>query len=89
MIVAPAMFAWPIRQGESRQADEFLANSGIIDTPMQRQSTDKRGGELEQKWAIPRKGTALDVANLVAWLLCDASSYISGTVQNIDGGWAC
>lgn len=39
--------------------------------------------------AIKRKGQATEVANLIAWLLCDGSKYISGSVQAIDGAWAC
>ena len=35
-----------------------------------------------------RVGQASEVAELICWLLCDGSSYISGTVQSIDGGWA-
>lgn len=36
-----------------------------------------------------RQGKPSEVAELICWLLCDGSSYISGTVQSIDGGWAC
>jgi NAD(P)-dependent dehydrogenase (short-subunit alcohol dehydrogenase family) len=35
-----------------------------------------------------RVGQASEVAELICWLLCDGSSYISGTVQSVDGGWA-
>ena len=38
---------------------------------------------------MAREGTADEVAELIAWLLCDGSSYMTGTVQSIDGGWAC
>jgi len=62
---------------------------GIIDTPMHRASNVKRGGEIDFKMQIKRKGEAEEVAALVAWLLCDSSSYITGTVQLIDGGWMC
>jgi NAD(P)-dependent dehydrogenase (short-subunit alcohol dehydrogenase family) len=36
-----------------------------------------------------REGKASEVAELICWLLCDGSSYMTGTVQSIDGGWAC
>jgi NAD(P)-dependent dehydrogenase (short-subunit alcohol dehydrogenase family) len=39
--------------------------------------------------AIKRKGLAAEVAELIAWLLCDGSKFMSGTVQSIDGAWAC
>jgi NAD(P)-dependent dehydrogenase (short-subunit alcohol dehydrogenase family) len=57
---------------------------GVIDTPMHRASNVTRGKGNEDydfKWAIKRKGQANEVAALIAWLLCDSSSYITGTVQ--------
>jgi len=48
---------------------------------MHRASNAKRGGEIEFKMQIKRKGLGEEVAALVAWLLCDSSSYITGTVQ--------
>ena len=56
-------------------------NSGIIDTAMHRESVRIRGAEGDYKWQIKRKGLPEEVAALVGWLLCDASSYITGTVQ--------
>ena len=39
--------------------------------------------------ALRRKGEAKEVANLIAWLLSNESSFVTGTTQNIDGGWIC
>jgi len=39
--------------------------------------------------AMGREGKPSEVAELISWLLCDGSSYMTGTVQSIDGGWAC
>lgn len=39
--------------------------------------------------AMGREGNPSEVAELICWLLCDGSSYMTGTVQSIDGGWAC
>ena len=41
------------------------------------------------KWPmipLQRAGQAIEVAELIAWMLCDASSYQTGTIQVIDGG---
>jgi NAD(P)-dependent dehydrogenase (short-subunit alcohol dehydrogenase family) len=38
---------------------------------------------------LGREGQPEEVAELICWLLCDGSSYMTGTVQSIDGGWAC
>ncbi|KAF2677473.1 NAD(P)-binding protein [Lentithecium fluviatile CBS 122367] len=59
---------------------------GIIDTEMHRESVRIRGKEGDYKIQIPRKGRPEEVAALIVWLLCDASQYITGTVQIIDGG---
>lgn len=48
---------------------------------MQQKSVATRGGEQVWKQQILRRGTALEVGNLIAWLLCDQSKYITGTVQ--------
>jgi NAD(P)-dependent dehydrogenase (short-subunit alcohol dehydrogenase family) len=38
---------------------------------------------------LGRIGMPSEVAELISWLLCDGSKYITGTVQSVDGGWAC
>ena len=48
---------------------------------MHRTSIQIRGGEGDYKWQIKRKGQPEEVAQLCAWLLCDASQYITGTIQ--------
>ena len=69
-------------------------NRGPIDTPMVRSlgkgedSGQAQEGLLE-KVPLGREGRPEEVAELICWLLCDGSSYMTGTVQSIDGGWAC
>lgn len=62
---------------------------GLIDGPMQQKSVAARGGEMVWKQQILRRGTPEEVGALIAWLLCDDTQYITGTVQIIDGGWVC
>jgi NAD(P)-dependent dehydrogenase (short-subunit alcohol dehydrogenase family) len=71
---------------------------GIIDTPMQEQVVEelaaKHGRRVEDlKNArlnlIPMKraGTPTECAELITFLISDKSSYITGQVINVDGGW--
>jgi len=62
---------------------------GLIEGPMQQKSVQTRGGEQQWRCQIMRRGTPFEVGSLIAWLLCDQSKYITGTVQVIDGGWVC
>jgi NAD(P)-dependent dehydrogenase (short-subunit alcohol dehydrogenase family) len=53
-------------------------------------SDDIRGNKMSFDFLpIKRLGKATEVAELIAWLLCEQSGFITGTVQNIDGGWIC
>lgn len=52
-----------------------------------------RGGEYAKETlsdiALRRKGQPMEVAKLIAFLLSDESSYITGNAVSIDGGWNC
>ena len=45
--------------------------------------------ETQDDVALRRKGQPEEVAKLVAFLLSDESSYITGNAISIDGGWNC
>jgi NAD(P)-dependent dehydrogenase (short-subunit alcohol dehydrogenase family) len=62
---------------------------GPIDTPMVAQWKETDVETNLPHIAMGREGKPSEVAELIAWLLCDGSSYMTGTVQSIDGGWAC
>lgn len=56
---------------------------------MVRDYESRVGGAHEFNKHIPlqRDGKPEEVAELIVWLLSEKSSYITGTVQSIDGGW--
>jgi len=67
---------------------------GYIATPMVAQSKSIEHGDAEAKRdmshiAVRREGKPEEVAKLIAFLLSDESSYISGATVAIDGGWNC
>lgn len=38
---------------------------------------------------INRVGSPEEVGNLIAWLLSDESTFVTGATYSVDGGWAC
>jgi NAD(P)-dependent dehydrogenase (short-subunit alcohol dehydrogenase family) len=73
-------------------------HSGTIDTPMLRSVVGlDASGSIEDlttrsqanRQALGRVGTTDEIANLVEFLLSDKSSYLTGTIQIIDGGSVC
>ena len=36
---------------------------------------------------LKRKGQPIELAEAIAWYLCDGSSYVTCSVLNVDGGW--
>ena len=62
---------------------------GVIDAGL----TDERHGRRRARgaWselhAVPRMGLAAEVAEAVVWLASDASSFTTGSVLRVDGGF--
>lgn len=46
-----------------------------------------QGGISLPPASIPRIGTGEEVAQTVVFLLSDASSYTTGQILSVDGGW--
>lgn len=64
---------------------------GAIDTPMLRGALDQFGFDpdeyAKQLSMLQRFADASEVAQANAWLASDLSSYLTGTVLNVDGGY--
>jgi NAD(P)-dependent dehydrogenase (short-subunit alcohol dehydrogenase family) len=68
---------------------------GTVDTPMVRSSAERFGGadgleQTLQQWGdnhpLGRVAHAEEIANLIAFLLSDKASFITGASYRIDGG---
>lgn len=70
---------------------EADSTRGAIQTPMLAQSNKINGNASvkSSNIALPRNGKPEETANLIVFLLSEASSFITGAVYSIDGGWAC
>ena len=61
--------------------------SGSIQTPLLEKAKEIQGGISMPPASIPRIGTSEEVAQTVVFLLSDASSYTTGQILSVDGGW--
>ena len=60
---------------------------GLIDTEMVRKTVSaEQTGKYCRSFPIPRLGTPREVADLVLFLACDESAYITGASIDINGG---
>ena len=60
---------------------------GFIETDMTQVLSDAVKESIYNQIPLKRMGKASEVANLIYFLGTDESSYITGQVINIDGGW--
>ena len=77
--------------GLAREIAEFglranAVSPGFIDTDAQANLSKERKGFLENSIPLGRFGRAEEVAETVAWLLSEHSSYITGSVIPVAGG---
>ncbi len=62
---------------------------GIIESPM---SARVAPAQMERQLAnvpMARKGDPAEIARVVAFLAGDASSYMTGSILDVNGGWPC
>ncbi len=62
----------------------------LTDTPLARQllSTPEKQEASDKRHPIGRTGTAEDIANIASFLISDNSSWITGQVLGVDGGFS-
>ncbi|WP_078427823.1 SDR family NAD(P)-dependent oxidoreductase [Alkalihalobacterium alkalinitrilicum] len=60
---------------------------GAIDTPMMADHIDGMKERSSELWPLARVGVPKDIAQAALFLASDESSYITGVMLPVDGGW--
>jgi 3-oxoacyl-[acyl-carrier protein] reductase len=60
---------------------------GMVDTPLLRGIPDRYLKAMIEEIPLRRVGTPGDIANVAAFLVSDAASYITGAAIEVTGGW--
>jgi NAD(P)-dependent dehydrogenase (short-subunit alcohol dehydrogenase family) len=61
----------------------------MVDTPMMGGIESRRGGQMDlSAQAMDRLAQPEEIEEVICFLLSDASSFVTGSICSVDGGWA-